>query len=313
MKFYKLLKYRLIAPVVFTFLFVPNGLGQDLNHVKKIITDLCSEKFVGRGYSNNGDSLASVYIAKALKKSKIKNFSGEYYQSFQISVNTFPGKMKVAINDSLLIPGYDYIVSANSNSIEGKFPLIVMDHNLIDYPDNFKNISTDSISRSFILVDTVSVKNKGFKDAASSILHYNLLGAKGVIEVENKNLMYGPSNNVFPFPKIFIQRNSLSEHMKTISVSIENKFYENYLTRNLVGYLPGKVDSFIVFTAHYDHLGEMGKGIYFPGANDNASGTAMVLELARYFAKNKQNTELFNCFYFLQCRGIGFSRFFVLR
>ena len=44
-------------------------------------------------------------------------------------------------------------------------------------------------------------------------------------------------------------------------------------------------DSFIVFTAHYDHLGRMGKQAIFPGANDNASGTAMIIDLARYYAQ----------------------------
>jgi aminopeptidase YwaD len=44
-------------------------------------------------------------------------------------------------------------------------------------------------------------------------------------------------------------------------------------------------DSFIVFTAHYDHLGQMGKDVYFPGANDNASGVAMLLNLAKYYSQ----------------------------
>ena len=42
-------------------------------------------------------------------------------------------------------------------------------------------------------------------------------------------------------------------------------------------------DSFIFITAHYDHLGGMGKDTYFPGANDNASGDALLLSLAKYY------------------------------
>jgi putative aminopeptidase FrvX len=42
----------------------------------------------------------------------------------------------------------------------------------------------------------------------------------------------------------------------------------------------------IVLTAHYDHLGAMGIHTYFPGANDNASGVAMLFELAKYFKEN---------------------------
>jgi aminopeptidase YwaD len=55
-----------------------------------------------------------------------------------------------------------------------------------------------------------------------------------------------------------------------------------------VAYVPGTEvkDSFIVITAHYDHLGKMGSRTMFPGASDNATGTAMMLELARYYAAN---------------------------
>jgi hypothetical protein len=61
---------------------------------------------------------------------------------------------------------------------------------------------------------------------------------------------------------------------------------------NVAGYLPGSTDEYIVIGAHYDHLG-LGEqfsmapslaGTIHPGADDNASGTAGVIELARWFA-----------------------------
>lgn len=64
-------------------------------------------------------------------------------------------------------------------------------------------------------------------------------------------------------------------------------------TYNVVGYLPGETGEYIVIGAHYDHLGygrqfsmapsEVPK--IHPGADDNASGSAAVMELARHFAK----------------------------
>jgi hypothetical protein len=56
-------------------------------------------------------------------------------------------------------------------------------------------------------------------------------------------------------------------------------------TENIIGTLPGTEvpDSFLVVSAHYDHLGKIGDA-YFPGANDNASGVAMLLAMARYFS-----------------------------
>ncbi len=60
---------------------------------------------------------------------------------------------------------------------------------------------------------------------------------------------------------------------------------------NVVGYLPGATDEYVIVGAHYDHLG-MGGAFSLkpdavaihPGADDNASGTAGVIELARWFS-----------------------------
>jgi hypothetical protein len=56
---------------------------------------------------------------------------------------------------------------------------------------------------------------------------------------------------------------------------------------NVVGLLPGAdpalADEAVVFGAHYDHLGLSGGAVH-PGADDNASGTAVVVGLARAFA-----------------------------
>ena len=47
-----------------------------------------------------------------------------------------------------------------------------------------------------------------------------------------------------------------------------------------------------MFTAHYDHLGRMGSETYFPGGNDNASGTAMLLTMAKYFKENPSDYNI---------------------
>ncbi|MFP4468552.1 MAG: M20/M25/M40 family metallo-hydrolase [Bacteroidales bacterium] len=63
---------------------------------------------------------------------------------------------------------------------------------------------------------------------------------------------------------------------------------------NVIGYLEGSDpelrDEFIVLGAHYDHLGYVKENkdkIIYPGADDNASGTAVLIELARYFSENR--------------------------
>jgi Peptidase family M28/PDZ domain/PA domain len=84
-------------------------------------------------------------------------------------------------------------------------------------------------------------------------------------------------------------KTSISKTMKgvvvdgTVAYDLETK-----LGRNVIGLLPGDgadADKYIVIGGHYDHLGTRGGDIY-NGADDNASGTAGVIELARKFAKD---------------------------
>jgi hypothetical protein len=62
---------------------------------------------------------------------------------------------------------------------------------------------------------------------------------------------------------------------------------------NVAGYLPGETDEYVIIGAHFDHLGlgeqfsmapSLAGTTVHPGADDNASGTAGVIELARWFA-----------------------------
>jgi Zn-dependent M28 family amino/carboxypeptidase len=69
---------------------------------------------------------------------------------------------------------------------------------------------------------------------------------------------------------------------------------ENAGLKNIIGYLPGKTkpEEFVVFSAHYDHIGtllSMDGDSIANGADDDASGTTAVLTLAKHFAKKKNN------------------------
>jgi hypothetical protein len=69
---------------------------------------------------------------------------------------------------------------------------------------------------------------------------------------------------------------------------------DNYIGRNVAAVLPGSdpqlADEWVLLSAHFDHLGKKGKTI-FPGADDNASGVAMLLEVAERFALRKEKPK----------------------
>ena len=63
--------------------------------------------------------------------------------------------------------------------------------------------------------------------------------------------------------------------------------------KNIIGKIEGlkNKDKYVVLSAHYDHM-PAEDGLVFPGADDNASGAALLLELARYYAKNPPDRTL---------------------
>jgi Zn-dependent M28 family amino/carboxypeptidase len=87
---------------------------------------------------------------------------------------------------------------------------------------------------------------------------------------------------------------------------------------NVIGILPGrsKPEEYVVFSAHYDHLGlvdavNAGDDVVYNGANDDASGTTAVIALAKYFKELNQNerTIVFVAFTGEEVGGFG-SAFF---
>jgi Zn-dependent M28 family amino/carboxypeptidase len=96
--------------------------------------------------------------------------------------------------------------------------------------------------------------------------------------------------DTIPATIFYVEDTVMPRRVTRASVTVESKFNPSFKNYNVLGYVPGteKPDSFVVFTAHYDHLGRMGAHTVFPGAHDNASGTALVLYLANYFAQHPQ-------------------------
>ncbi|WP_340106704.1 M20/M25/M40 family metallo-hydrolase [Rhodohalobacter sp. 8-1] len=96
---------------------------------------------------------------------------------------------------------------------------------------------------------------------------------------------------------------------------------ENYISRNVVGFIEGdgRSGQYIIIAAHYDSQGtggiismnESDEPVIHPGADDNASGAAGLLELADYFADNPiQKNMLFIAFSGEELGLLG-SRYFV--
>lgn len=82
--------------------------------------------------------------------------------------------------------------------------------------------------------------------------------------------------------------------------------------RNVIGVIEGSEnpDRFLVLSAHFDHLGIRGGELY-PGADDNASGSAALLEIARYLTANRPHNSVIIAAFDAEEMGLLGARAFV--
>ena len=276
---------------VIFLIYVNSASGQDVSYAKTVIRKLCSKTMHGRGYSHHGDLRAARYIRKEYERIGLTPLSDSYFYPFTVDANTFPGKMKLTINGIRLEAGRDYILHPASGSCRGKF--LAVDLPLKALTNNHYQVNT-SVKGNVVIVDTrnqpdlTEDEKKRINSNLQQFFMENPLDAVAIIEVTDQKLSYGISSMAHSIPFFRVKAGAFPDRVSEIEIAVRNDLQENYITNNLAGFIKGKTtpDSLVVFTAHYDHLGTMGRDVYFPGANDNASGVAMMLSIADYFRKN---------------------------
>ncbi|MFN8248784.1 MAG: M28 family peptidase [Ferruginibacter sp.] len=227
--------------------------AQDIAFGRKMLDTLTAPYFWGRGYTNDGMSKAATFLEAQFRSYGLEPIKGKsFLQSFSYPVNTFPGDMALTINGEKLIPGKDFIVAAETKSIHASGKLSHKD-------------SVTYINRNDMFI--VRLEDKLTMEVASEVADYSA---------------------------VVIDKKSLGSIPSSYEVSIDNKFVKDFAAANICGMVKGteQPDSFIFITAHYDHLGGLGRETYFPGANDNASGVSLLLNLAHYYAQHPQRYSI---------------------
>jgi hypothetical protein len=270
------------------FLFwLLNVYGQS-DEIKKNTSQLCAPEFHGRGYVLQGDSLASEFIADCFAKTGLKKTGASYFQPFKFDVNTFPGAMEVKIGGKMLTPGLHYLVHPASGG--GKYTLKPKTIGLDTLINNQKLMQLIEVLKSDTNYDCAVIRLSNISKDTLKLLAgvtEKIAEFVPVIEVVSSKLTWSVADYQLKYPLIQLQ-DSVYKSDEIITVDIKAHLKKNHTARNVIGYLPAKRKSekYLVFTAHYDHLGRMGNETYFPGANDNASGTAMLIELTKIFKKH---------------------------
>lgn len=261
----------------------------------KIVEELCSEKYHGRGYVNNGHVLAANYIADQMKAIGLKPLTNAgYFQHFYMDINTFPSLVELSIDGKALKPGVDFIVDPKSGSAMGNYKVHYIE-SLSDVAKHTETLDLYAASMPasasqdlFVSVIVAPTTTNIDTNEIYRVLKLKAVNYGPVIWLTDKKFTFSLSNKTFPFPIFEVKKELFNPTTALVNIAIKNEFIPNLKSQNVLGYIEGKdCKKSIFITAHYDHLGRMGKDAYFPGANDNASGVAMLLYLATYFKENK--------------------------
>ncbi len=260
--------------------------------LEKDITYLASKECNGRNLAENGIFKAESYIVEELEKvgliAQIQSVDYKLNQTLETPV--------CVIDGDTLETGYDYIphpFSSACDKIFSKDEIVIMDSAALASVKEKHDLYSNSSARRYVL------KKSKRKDKNSLMV---FLGDKPIISNQSKQSKR---------PAIQINKEKMPAILNEIYLSNQVEL-KKVSTNNVIAVVKGseKPDSAICLSAHYDHMGALGE-VYYPGANDNASGVAVLLSLARHYAKNPPPITLVFCFFTGEEQGLLGSKAYV--
>ena len=297
--------------ILFVFLFICQvAVAQKLNKSDKALVNylksevgyLASDELKGRRAGDPGETVAANFIASKFKEVGLtpKGDNAEYFQYFTIndgkliSPSTF-----LTINGVKLEPGNDFYPLAYTKNGLSKGELSPGLHEK-DQPwmvDLSESLEENKENPHFDINNLISDKIKSAQErGANFVLFYNSTKGPDVLKFEAKD-----RSETAPLPVAFLTslgrdkviKDATDTYSIDAQLSVEPKIRKS---KNVVGYLDNKAQYTIIVGAHYDHLGygedgnsmiRGGEASIHNGADDNASGTSAMIELAFQLKGNK--------------------------
>lgn len=276
------------------------------------ISFLADDRLEGRRTGTPGEELARDYITRQFQSlGLIPMGTGSFPQAFEVndgkqidSVTSF------SINGTALQTGKDYFpFPFSANAILEALPAIAVQEADMPWFIDLKEILEENKSNPhFDLPDYIRTNSKKAKDkGASAIILYNTATADDKLAFDKKDRTESAGIPVVYVTKAAAEK-YFSDKTATLTIRLRTSISEKKRTGfNVIGYLDNKAATTVVIGAHFDHLGygEDGNSRHTShepaihnGADDNASGTAALIELARKLKTSKasHNNYLFIAF-----------------
>jgi hypothetical protein len=248
---------KIIFLLLFAAVLTTHSFSQDSIYSRRVVDTLSSKYFFGRGYVNEGMAKAAGYIREQFINSGLLPLEGKDFFQY----------FEYPVNR---FPGKVLFKSGRKKLKAG-----------IDY---------------LVSPDSKGIKGRGKLVRIDSARFLD--PSNNLLVICQDKLTWSVSQKEANHTTLWMKKGLIASSLK-YKCRIDQEFVKNFKAANVCGMVRGKAhpDSFIFITAHYDHLGGMGDEVFFPGANDNASGVALLLNLARYYSAHPQSYSMvFICF-----------------
>ena len=225
-----------------------------------------------------------------------------YMQHFNFPLNTQRGEVELTVDGNTLQNTVNYTLKEFSPSFEGTLEVEYLDNKYIN-PDNFCNyLNSRDLSNKAVVIDwdcfcERMYTYKGIEVYKTYFVPLQKVGA--LICKSSELLPYFKSRNHFTTKMpVFLVDSTFPTDAKEVSIKVGAEMIDND-AHNIIAYIPGSKEpqKHFILSCHYDHLGICGPDNIFYGANDNASGTAMLLNLIRYFKQNQPEYSILFIFF----------------
>ncbi len=311
-----------ILSIFFLFISIQTSANTDIEQLRDHVAYLASDKLCGRLPTSKGEKRAANYIKKQFKQYGLEPLPslGSYYHHATIPTDLVESKRVTELNTEdgrpiriarkslvFLNPTSNITFKGTLESISDralftglaslKGKAIVL--HVSDTP--FFNQFPDTGFRALLTLAAEQAYKREAEALLVSVSNPQFFNEGSQGSAHEKQGRVGHLHDWFadiPLPLAMIDQ-SIWEKLHD-AASNENISIKHHSTNhisigtytNVVGFVKGNTDKAIVIGAHFDHLGSNAKGLFscrqvYNGADDNASGTAVLTQLAKRFSKSE--------------------------
>lgn len=284
---------------------------QTIYNLTAHIKYLADDKLEGRRAGTKGELLAMEYISQQFKKIGIeaKGTVG-FTQEFDVNEGKYIDSTATffKVDEEALQLNKEYFpLSLSSNTgINDMASPALNEKGHLWFWDVKETINENKDNPHFDIFSSIKNEMKRVSEkGAKALIIYNSTNS-----VDNIQFYKNEKNATATIPVIYVTAVGLKkffkDRTKSYAIDLNIHIAENRRKAyNVIGYINNKASNTIILGAHYDHLGygedrnsRDGYGQIHNGADDNASGTAALIELARRLKAGsiKNNNYLFIAF-----------------